>query len=184
MPLLRNENPNSTNGTPFIINALIFLCNAKAFLMNGNPNSRNGNPFLYIEFSFLTNGYSFVIVEFSFLCNTNSLAMNGNPNSMEGITQSSIDSGSMIGFFAEFVEIGEARFCPDTFLQVVFSNLSKSGFDGLEVAFRIEELLAEGCQPMSFGLLNFGEFCVDDSDRFGFGSDVGMLGLELGEEGL
>jgi hypothetical protein len=66
----------------------------------------------------------------------------------------------------------------------VFSNLSKSGFDGLEVAFRIEELLAEGCQPMGFGLLNFGEFCVDDSEGFGFGSHVGMLGLELGQEGL
>jgi hypothetical protein len=66
----------------------------------------------------------------------------------------------------------------------VFSNFSKSGFDGLQVAFRIEELLAEGCQPMGFGLLNFGEFCVDDGEGLGFGGDVGMLGLELGEEGL
>ncbi len=90
----------------------------------------------------------------------------------------------MIGLFAEFVEIGEARFCPDTFFQVVFGNFSKSGFDGLQMAFRIEELLAEGCQPMGFGLLNFGEFCVDDSEGFGFGGDLGMLGLELGEEGL
>ncbi len=37
---------------------------------------------------------------------------------------------------------------------------------------------------MGFGLLNFGEFCVDDGDRLGFAGDVGMLGLELGEEGL
>jgi len=45
-------------------------------------------------------------------------------------------------------------------------------------------LFAKRCQFICWGLLDFGEFCVDDGKGLGFGGDVGMLGLELGEEGL
>jgi len=31
-------------------------------------------------------------------------------------------------------------------------------------------------------LLDFGEFGINDGDRFSFGRDLGMLGLELGQE--
>ena len=88
--------------------------------------------FLEISFSFLSFHHSQLDRQFSTQISFGELGSSGRSIVI------CIDSASMIGFFAEFVEIGEARFCPDTFLQVVFSNLSQSGFDGLGVSFRIE----------------------------------------------
>jgi hypothetical protein len=61
-----NGTSKSTNETSFIRNALIFLDNAKAFIMNGTSKSRNG-------LSFLSNALIF-------LCNERTFLTNGNPN--------------------------------------------------------------------------------------------------------
>ena len=52
---------------------------------------------------------------------------------------------------------------------------------GLGVPFGIEDLLAQGCQPMVGRLFDVGKLGVNDGQCFGLGGDVGMLGLKLGD---
>ena len=52
------------------------------------------------------------------------------------------------------------------------------------MTLRVEDLLAKGDKLIAWGLLDFGKFGINDGDRFSFGRDVGMLGLQLGEQGL
>ncbi len=54
------------------------------------------------------------------------------------------DLGSPFGGFAQSIEVGDGRFGPNAFLQVVFGNFSQRCFGGLEVTLWIEQLLAEG----------------------------------------
>jgi len=85
---------------------------------------------------------------------------------------------SPVGRCAQYIEVGDDRLGPNAFLQVVFGNFSQGCFGGLEVTFGIKKLLAEGRQIVSGGLLDFGEFYVNESQGFGFGGDVGMLGVD------
>jgi hypothetical protein len=66
----------------------------------------------------------------------------------------------LVGGFAEFVEVGDAGFCPNAFFEVMFGDFGGGGFDGLEVAFRIQELFAEDGEFVGGVAFDFGEFGV------------------------
>ncbi len=64
----------------------------------------------------------------------------------------------------------------------MFGDFAQRGFEGLGVTLRVEDLLAKGDKLTAWRLLDFGEFGINDGDRFSFGRDLGILGLELGQE--
>jgi hypothetical protein len=101
----------------------------------------------------------------------------GNLDGMHGL-------GSLVRGFAEFVEVGDAGFCPNAFFEVMFGDFSGSGFDRLEMAFGVEDLFSEGGEFVGGGTFDFGEFGVDDFEGLGGGGDCGVLVLEIGDEGF
>ena len=48
----------------------------------------------------------------------------------------------------------------------------------------VEELFTKRGKSGNLAVFDICEFCVNDGQGLGFGGDVGMLGLELGKEGL
>jgi hypothetical protein len=54
----------------------------------------------------------------------------------------------------------------------------------LGVAFGVENLFTEGGESVAGVAFDFGEFGVDDFMGLVGGGDVGVLGLEVGDEGF
>jgi hypothetical protein len=91
---------------------------------------------------------------------------------------------SLVGGFAEFVDVGNAGLNEWAFLEGCFGIVNDRCFEGLGVAFGVEELFAESGEFVMGVAFDFGEFGVDDVDRLSFSGDVGVLGLEVGDEVL
>jgi hypothetical protein len=90
--------------------------------------------------------------------------------------------GSLVWCFAKFIEVGDGSLNEWAFFDGCFGVIDGCGFEGLEMAFGVEELFAEGGEFVAWVAFDFGEFSVDDFEGLGFSGDVWVLGLELGDE--
>lgn len=68
---------------------------------------------------------------------------------------------SLVGGFAEFVDVGDAGFGPDAFFKIMFGDFGGGGFDGLEVTLGIEDLLTKGSEFVVRVVFDFGEFGIN-----------------------
>jgi hypothetical protein len=97
--------------------------------------------------------------------------------------------GSLVGGFAEFVDVGDDGFGDQAFFPGRFGDFDEGGFGGLGVALGVEELaleqahlLADGLPTGGVGGLDVGNGLVAGGFGFGKGLDVGVLGFEFGDE--